>query len=370
MNIVLAGFILAAEVVASSLCGAQIAPDSHGGYSLFEQQGRMVRLPAGNRLSLYCQGSGSPTVVLETGFGGGAYHAWHRLQPRIAASTRVCSYDRAGYGFSELGNDTPRDVKHDVLNLHALLHAAKLPGPYLLVGHSDGGHIISAFSDLYPNETAALVFLDAAVLLEKPAPEQKRPVSPELARYFQSKLENVRVCLKRAETTHGRMRPKSGDDCLSTESLEGFPAKMARTLAITESQPRFWKAYLSECEQHYVVTDDHWEEDLLPHRWKHLPIRVFTASVASLDDAHSAGAYGISPDDHAAIAAARKGRTQWEALQARIRDLSEACQVEKVPTAEHEVQNAVPEQVANAIQMLVQAVRSKNTMAELIPGGA
>lgn len=53
---------------------------------------------------MYCVGSGGPTVILETGFGGGTYSAWHELQPRLGKVTRTCSYDRAGYGFSELGN--------------------------------------------------------------------------------------------------------------------------------------------------------------------------------------------------------------------------------------------------------------------------
>ena len=331
--------------------------DSDDGYAIFEQPGTMVRLPTGNRLSLYCQGSSAAhnTVVLEAGFGGGSYHTWHRLQPRIAQFTRVCSYDRAGYGFSELGNDLPRDVKHDVMDLHALLVAAKVPGPYVLVGHSDGGHVISAFSDLYPRETAALVFLDAAVLLDKPTPEQNQPMSPELTKYFKAKLDSVKRCLSRVEAAKRNLQPTPGDECLSTEDLAGLPAKMAEAVTLSESRPDSWKAYLSESEQHYTVLDDHWEADLLPHRWKRLPIQVFTASVASLNDAQSAPLYGLPAEDHKAIAEARKSRTQWEALQAHICDLSEKCLVRKVPTAEHEVQNAVPEEVASAIRTVIQA---------------
>ena len=293
---------------------AQRATSNADTYKLFEQRGKMVRLPTGNRLSLYCAGKGSPTVILETGFGGEASHAWHLLQPQIARTTRVCSYDRAGYGFSELGNDLPRDIKHDVTDLHALLHDAGVPAPYLLIGHSDGGHIISAFSDLFPDETAALVFLDAAVLLEKPKDEHVEPMSPELTKYFNAQLDTVRMCLKRAETEVGLMQSRPGNACFSTASLNGLPPKMARALAEEASRTDYWKALLSESKQHYLVTDDHWEKDLLPHRWKHLPLRVFTASVASLDDEHSAALYGIPVTDHAAIAEARKGRAYWEAL--------------------------------------------------------
>ena len=251
-------------------------------YTRFEQPGTMVRLPAGNRLSLYCEGHGAPVVVLEAGFGGGAYQAWHLLQHSIARTTRVCSYDRAGYGFSELGSDLPRDVKHDVADLHAMLHASGLSQPYLLVGHSDGGHILGAFSDLYPEETAALVFLDAAVLLSKPAADKNQAPSPALKKYFDSQLAQVRTCLARAEQAHGRLTPAPKDPCLDTEDLAKLPPKMANAVTASESRPEDWKALPSESEQHYLVSDDHWEEDLLPHHWQHMPIRVFIASVASL----------------------------------------------------------------------------------------
>ena len=155
---------IAGALTYSTTVPAQAPSD---GYALFEQPGRMVKLPQGIRLSMYCAGAGGPTVILETGFGGGAYLAWHELQPRLARFTRTCSYDRAGYGFSELGDDLPRDTRHDVMDLHALLVASGEPGPYILVGHSDGGHIIGAFADLFPQQVAGLVFLDASVLLDK-----------------------------------------------------------------------------------------------------------------------------------------------------------------------------------------------------------
>jgi hypothetical protein len=121
--------------------------------------------------------------------------------------------------------------------------------------------------------------------------------------------------------------------------------------------PGQWKAYLSEAEQHYVVDDVKWEASLLPHRWQHLSVRVFTASVTSLDDEHSAPLYGLKVTDHAAIAEARRSRERWESLQNRICELSEHCTVNKIPTAMHEVQNAVPDQIAAAVRETVLQVR-------------
>src|SRR5882762_6724283 len=202
-------------------------------YALFEQPGRMVRLPQGNRLSLYCAGTGEPTVVMEAGFGGGAYAAWHELQPRLKRITRTCSYDRAGYGFSELGNDLPRDIRHDVADLHSLLKNATEQGPYILVGHSDGGHIIGAYSDAYPREVAGLVFLDAAVLLDKEqlsGPVEKP--SPELQKYYDGQLAKIRTCLKRAETATSPLAARPGDYCLDSNEVAKLPPRMAHALAV------------------------------------------------------------------------------------------------------------------------------------------
>jgi len=281
-------------------------PDS---YTLYEHPGRMIRLPRGNLLSLYCEGKGEPTIMLETGFGGGAYAAWYRLEPRLAKITRTCSYDRAGYGFSELGNDLPRDLYHDVSDLYGLLKASGEPAPYILVGHLDGGHIIGAFADSHPQEVAGLVFLDAAVLVDKQQVEgTKEKPSPSLQKHFSNQFQQIRTCLKCAEKSAGHLEARPGDYCLDSEKVKRLPPDMAKALIEISSRPDSWRAFLSEAEQHYLVDDDSWEVSLLPHRWQEIPILVFTASVASLDDAHSAAAYGLPPSDHKAIEAARTGR--------------------------------------------------------------
>lgn len=339
------------------------SPQSDDGYALFEKPGRMVRIPSGNRLSLYCVGTGRPIVVFETGFGGGAYVTWHKIQPLLAKTVRTCSYDRAGYGFSELGTDLPRDIKHDVLDLHSLLHAAGEQGPYILVGHSDGGHIIGAFADRFPREVAGLVFLDAAVLLEK-VRQKSAPVasSPELTVYERQQLGQIRACLQRTEHSSGPLVPQVGDYCLDRDETSKLPMRMADALAVISARPDTWRAFLSEAEQHYIVQDESWEESLLPHHWVKIPIRVFTASVASLDDEDSAALYGLPVSDHRAIAEARKGRKHWESLQARICEFSSSCKSYVIPTPQHFVQNVVPDKVASSIQELVVLVDSRRSL--------
>ena len=79
----------------------------------------------------------------------------------MSAFTRVCSYDRAGYGWSDR-HTTPRNSRVIVQELHALLSAAGVHPPYILVGHSFGGFNIRVFHGIYPEEVAALVFVDSS----------------------------------------------------------------------------------------------------------------------------------------------------------------------------------------------------------------
>jgi pimeloyl-ACP methyl ester carboxylesterase len=113
----------------------------------------------GYSLHLYCTGEGSPTVILEAGFGAWSTD-WSTAQPGLSKVTRTCSYDRAGYGWSDAG-PAPRDPEHIAMELHTLLTKAGIEGPYVLAGHSIGGKHIRMFTELYPDEVIGLVFVDA-----------------------------------------------------------------------------------------------------------------------------------------------------------------------------------------------------------------
>lgn len=121
--------------------------------------GQMVDV-GGYRLHLYCQGTGSPTVVMD----GGAGHTglyWSLVQPEIAKSVRTCVYDRAGYGWSEK-SPQPRSVNTMVSELHTLLSNANIAGPYVLVGHSLGGIIARQYAQSYPQDVVGMVLVDSA----------------------------------------------------------------------------------------------------------------------------------------------------------------------------------------------------------------
>lgn len=128
--------------------------------------GRMVDVD-GYRLHLHCTGRGRPTVVLLSGAGSTAA-VWNRVQPAVAKFTRVCSYDRAGEGASEArpGGSIPgphrASLQQSVNELHRLLLNARVPGPYVLVGASWGGHIARVYADQHPEQVAGMVLVDAS----------------------------------------------------------------------------------------------------------------------------------------------------------------------------------------------------------------
>jgi pimeloyl-ACP methyl ester carboxylesterase len=120
--------------------------------------GQMVDV-GGYRLHINCTGSGSPTVVIEAGLGDWST-GWGYVQPEVAKTTRVCTYDRAGWGWSEPG-PKPRDAAQIAKELHTLLQKANIPGPYVIVGHSLGGFPVRVFTHDYPDEVRGIVLVES-----------------------------------------------------------------------------------------------------------------------------------------------------------------------------------------------------------------
>jgi len=111
------------------------------------------------RLHVHCLGIGEPTVVLESGLGGTSLE-WSGVQVRMAELTRTCSYDRAGYGWSDAAYN-PRTALNVVKDLEKLLGFASVRGPYVLVGHSFGGLTTRLFAARNPARTAGMVLVDS-----------------------------------------------------------------------------------------------------------------------------------------------------------------------------------------------------------------
>jgi pimeloyl-ACP methyl ester carboxylesterase len=141
---------VAASVAAASVRSAPNASQTSEGFVSV----------AGHRMYFECSGSGSPTVVLDAG-SPDTSATWRWVQPRIAGVTRVCAYDRAGLGQSAPAPAGRRTARTQVEDLRALLSAARIPSPYVVVGHSWGGLLAKIFAQAYPRATAGVVLVDA-----------------------------------------------------------------------------------------------------------------------------------------------------------------------------------------------------------------
>jgi pimeloyl-ACP methyl ester carboxylesterase len=127
--------------------------------STYPPPGDMVDVGT-HSLHINCTGQGSPTVILEAANFGMSAH-WIRVQQRLAKTTRVCAYDRAGMSWSEAGPE-PRDARQITGELHTLLNGAGTEGPYVLVGHSYGGLYARMYAARYPDEAAGVVLVDSS----------------------------------------------------------------------------------------------------------------------------------------------------------------------------------------------------------------
>ena len=133
--------------------------------------GKLVDV-AGKKMHIDCMGEGSPAVILNSGLGD-TYLSWTKVQPQIAKFARVCSFDRAGLGYSDPSSQ-PRTSKVIAQELHALLQAASVAPPYVLVGHSMGGFDVRLYASLYREQVAGMVLVDAS------HPDQENRLPPEL----------------------------------------------------------------------------------------------------------------------------------------------------------------------------------------------
>jgi pimeloyl-ACP methyl ester carboxylesterase len=161
-----------------------------------------VELSDGRHLALYCVGTGSPTVIFDSGLGAGA-QAWSRVQPEIAERTRACAFDRPGYGASDEG-PAPRDAAHIVDDLKAGLEAAGIAGPYVLVGHSMGGYDMRLFANLYPEDVVGMVLVDPSIDGNE-AP--LRAVSPAFVQAMNDFQATAGKCIR--ATADGQMTPSN-----------------------------------------------------------------------------------------------------------------------------------------------------------------
>jgi pimeloyl-ACP methyl ester carboxylesterase len=206
----------------------------------FPQQGKLVSLGPNFgdvRLNIDCQGQGSPTVVLDSGLGVPGV-GWNRVQTEVAKFTRVCWYDRAGYGWSD-GSSAPRTSLEIAKELHALLAAANEKGPFVLAGHSFGGYNVRVYNGRYSNEVAGMVLVDAS----HEDQEAREPAS------LQVMMQNYKKSLKRQEMMASWLI-RLGIARFTQRNAEspGVSKEFGQELLYLQLQPKFVETTAEEME--------------------------------------------------------------------------------------------------------------------------
>jgi pimeloyl-ACP methyl ester carboxylesterase len=172
----------------------------------------------GHRMHIICTGSGSPTIVLEAGLGNDAL-TWGGVQPVLSSTTRVCSYDRAGFGWSD-PLPAPRDADQIAAELHELLLQAKVTGPIVLMGHSIGGMYLRDYATRYPENIVGIVFEDSSTPLQDENPVMKAAASKAPPRWAFELL---------AKSAMSMGIPRLLGMC--SQSIKGFDAHAAKLQA-------------------------------------------------------------------------------------------------------------------------------------------
>lgn len=281
----------------------------------------MVALPDGRSLHLNCSGEGQPTVMLDAGLGLDS-SVWTRVEPPLAAITRTCAYDRAGYGRSDPG-PLPRDTAARASDLLALLDATVEQGPFVLVGHSAAELPARLAAARRPDIVAGLVLVDPGVDLQA-----LQAVGPVWAAAHEAGQSAALTCIR--ATAAGEMRP--GNTVYAECGSPPVGSRMAsREMAV---------AVLSENEPD-------------PGGGSQAAVPLGDTPVIVLTAANKFGENeGAGPDE------TRSLRQVWAEAGARIAASSSRGEQRLVPDASHVIQFEQPQAVIAAVRDVVSEARA------------
>jgi pimeloyl-ACP methyl ester carboxylesterase len=296
---------------------------------------RLVRLEDGRRMNLLCEGKGTPTVLLESGAGGSTLE-WHRVQPAIAKLTQVCAYDRAGMGFSDAG-PLPRTASAVVADLEALLKAARIPSPYVMVAHSLGSYYVRLYTDRHIAAVVGMVLVDPSVEYQD---RRLSEVSAEFGELLQKDRATALECLRLArqgkltsdlpvfkECSYGYARDPAFSDVL-------YQVQIERRLSVT-----FRETLLSETDQ---MDADSRELVAARRTYGAMPLIILTQSP------ESAEAYpGLTAVQVEAM------NKLWMQMHDELAQLSTRGVNQQVEHSGHYIQRDRPEVVIEAIRRVI-----------------
>jgi len=285
--------------------------------------GRLIDV-GGYRLHLDCRGSAHPTVVIDVG----AWSIFFRhIQEQTAGEAQVCTYDRAGMGWSDPG-PTPRTSERMAQELHTLLRRAGVPAPYVLVGHSLGGLNVRAFARQHPDEVAGLVLVESA------HEDQWNRLPPEAYAALGNALPRLRAAAAAARAGQLAGRPQPGPFPQASKEVQA-------TYSAAMTTPKPYEGFAAEIEG--VMLDA--KAPGAPPRLEGIPLAVVTAgnSFAAFEGS------GIPREAANAV---------WMELQSELVRLSTTGRQFVSDTANHRIHASDPGIVARGIRHVLQAARA------------
>jgi pimeloyl-ACP methyl ester carboxylesterase len=240
----------------------------------------------GRHINMHCAGAGKPTVILLSGIFSWSV-VWYKTQPAIAQKTRVCAFDRAGYGFSDPAS-RPQIVSDVVEDLHKVLQAGSITGPYVLVGHSLGGLEVRVYAQRWPEDVVGMVLVDTSPAGEGLIDEDQPGFDEAFGR--ESDAADLLHCAFLA--AHGPIEPSMPEykDCTSVDALPSDTPAAFRTF-----WPQFFTAYyfadkvslMSSLYTHRYDSADH-------HRYGAMPLVVLSPDATWKADTPAAARFSQS----------------------------------------------------------------------------
>jgi pimeloyl-ACP methyl ester carboxylesterase len=299
-----------------------------------------VTLPDGRQVGFTCMGQGSPTVILIAGMGDFAGMAWGTVQPDMAKTTRVCAWDRPGWGLSD-GAEGEHTVATSTAALEAALATGAISGPYVLVGHSLGGYESLLYADRHPDQVAGMVMVDpsfpdqmariVSTGLPVPDPETGPPAQ-------------FRKCAAAIREGSVKLGGPDPDNCVTYPPF--FPPALVQALGEKVGNPIQYEtmaSFLSTFAEDSTIV-------INPARnYGDMPLVVLTATASP-----------PPPPDAPAerIAASAAWTVEWNRAHDDLAALSTRGVNARVPGADHYIQRSKPQVVIDAVEAVVAEVRA------------
>ena len=271
----------------------------------------------GYRMHIACMGNGSPTVVLDAGLSD-SFYSWRKVQPQIATFTRVCSYDRAGLGYSET-SPFPRTSRVFAEELERLLINDRLPPPYVLVGHSLGGSTIRVYANRNPSSIAGMIFVDSV------HPDQENRLSPAVAQVQRNQMREAKKFEWEVLFGIPRVRGQCGSDPVEVTVNCNF---------------RTTRAWLGELEGFHESLS----QAALTGPFGDIPLSVLSHDPQKLPE-------WLSPDDGKVF------NDAWEKMQEELPTLSTQGKRTIAKNSSHYIQLDSPDHVIDEVRKIVERVR-------------